>query len=189
MEDSQIIEAFLARKECAIAEVSHTYGSYCAAIARRILEAEEDVEEVLSDTWLRVWNSIPPEKPGSLKLYLARITRNLALDRFRSQTRIKRGGGETALALEELGECAGAASGPEEALVSAQLQQAVNRFVGNLPKRDRQIFLLRYFYLESAEEIGQRLGIRPALVRTVLSRTRKKLKNHLEKEGYLNGAL
>ena len=185
MEDEKIIEQFFARKESAITAVRDTYGSYCARIAGNILDSEEDVDEILNDTWLKVWNSIPPQHPENLKLYIARIVRNLSFDRFRSRNREKRGGGEPVLALQELAECIPSPDRPEEKLEAAQLNRAVSAFLEPLPLRDRKIFLLRYFYVESTEEIAARLGIRPTLVRTSLSRTRKKLKTHLSKEGWL----
>lgn len=173
MQEKEIIKAFFDREEAAIAAVRDTYGSYCAAVAGNILDSPEDVEEVLSDTWFRAWNSIPPQNPGNLKLYLARITRNISYDRFRSQTREKRGGGETALALHELSRCIPGPGQPEDAVMAEALQRAVNAFLSTLPRRDRSVFLLRYFYLETMESIAQRYGIRPELVRTILSRTRK----------------
>lgn len=185
MEDEKIIDLFFAREEGAITAVRDRYGGYCAQVARKVLEEEEDVEEVLNDTWLKAWNSIPPNRPQNLKLYLARIARNLSFDRFRGRLRDKRGGGEAALALHELSECIPAPGQPGERLEAEQLERAVNAFLGTLPRRDRQVFLLRYFYVETTEEIGKRLGIRPALVRTSLSRTRKKLKAYLIKEGWL----
>lgn len=185
MEDSNILKMLLNRDEQAIPQLAHTYGSYCGTIARNILDQPEDVEEVLSDTWLRVWDSIPPQRPGNLKLYLARITRNLSYDRYRTLTRQKRGGGETALALEELSHCIPAPGKPEDTIEVQELRQAINDFLSSLPRRDREIFLRRYFYIEPSDAIAERYGIRPGLVRTVLSRTRKKLKHHLEKEGLL----
>lgn len=185
MEDEKIIELFFSRQESAITAVRDTYGSYCARIAGNILDSREDVEEVLSDTWLKVWNSIPPQKPNSLKLYIGRIVRNLSFDRFRSQNREKRGSGEMPLALHELSECIPSPGQPESKLETAHLTQAVSAFLEKLPLRERKVFLLRYYYLEPTEAIANRLGIRPTLVRTNLSRTRKKLKNHLIKEGWL----
>lgn len=185
MEDEKIIEQFFARKESAITAVRDTYGSYCARIAGNILDSEEDVDEILNDTWLKVWNSIPPQRPENLKLYIARIVRNLSFDRFRSRNREKRGGGEPVLALQELSECIPSAECPDSRMEAAQLKQAVSAFLETLPRRDRKIFLLRYYYVETAPEIAARLGIRPTLVRTSLSRTRKKLKTHLMKEGWL----
>lgn len=186
MEDTQILNAFWNRDEQAIAAVGETYGSYCAAVARNILDNNEDVEEVLSDTWLRAWNSIPPAKPDHLKLYLARITRNLSIDRFRTQSREKRGREELTLAHHELSECTGTTASPEAILEAEELRRAVNQFLSALPKRDRQIFLLRYFYVETPDTIARRYAIRPDHVRTILSRTRKKLKQYFVKEGLLN---
>lgn len=185
MEDEKIIALFFAREEGAITAVRETYGGYCAKVVRNVLDAEEDVEEILSDTWLKAWNSIPPQRPENLKFYLARIARNLSFDRFRSQSRDKRGGGEAALALHELSECIPSPGQPGERLEAEQLKRAVNVFLETLPRRDRKIFLLRYFYVETAAEIAERCGIRPELVRTSLSRTRKKLKTYLLKEGWL----
>lgn len=185
MDDHTILELFLRRDETAIRLAEEKYGAYCAAVARNILEDPADVEEVLSDTWLRVWNAIPPQRPVRLKLYLARITRNLAHDRFRSLHREKRGGGKMTLALEELKDCLPAQSGPEDAVNAGELQRAVNRFLAQLPGRDRDIFLRRYFFVEDFASIARRHGIKETSVRTILSRTRKKLKTCLEKEGYL----
>lgn len=185
MDETQIVSLFFARDESAIAAVRDHYGNYCARIAGNILDSPEDVEEVLSDTWFRAWNTIPPQNPHSLKLYLARITRNLAFDRFRTQTRGKRGGAETTVALHELLECIPSPDQPEQQLEARELEQAVNRFLAALPFRDRRVFLLRYFHLESTEAIAVRCGIRSGLVRTILSRTRKKLKTCLEKEGLI----
>lgn len=182
MEDARIIALYHDRDEAAIRETSEKYGAYCAAIAGNILDAPEDVEEVLSDTWLRAWNSIPPERPGNLKLYLARIARNLSFDRFRGQCRQKRGGGELTLALEELSGCLPAPGQPGDRLAERELQDAVNRFLGTLPERERGIFLWRYFFAEDCHTIARRCGIRETAVRTVLSRTRKKLKEFLQKE-------
>lgn len=185
MEDKEIIGLFFSREESAITRTKEKYGSYCAAIAGNILGDHQDVEEVLSDTWLRVWNTIPPKRPEHLKLYLARIARNLAFDRFRADSRAKRGGGEMPLALEELRECLPAPGNPEEVLAARELKKCINAFLWTLPERDREIFLLRYFSVESTVAIAKKFRLSEAGVRTVLSRTRKKLKDHLEKEGYL----
>ena len=184
MEDRQIIGLYFARDEEAITATKEKYGTYCASVAGNILDAPEDIEEILSDTWLRAWNSIPPLHPANLKLYLARIARNLSFDRFRSQSREKRGGSQIILALEELGHCVAAADHPGTGLEIKELSAAVNDFLTTLPKRDRIIFLRRYFYTQSFEEIAANCGISQGAVRTALSRTRKKLKLHLKKEGF-----
>lgn len=187
MEEAQILQMYVDRKEEAVEQSRSAYGSYCAAVIRRILDNDSDVEEILNDTWLCAWNAIPPAKPENLKLYLARIARNLSFDRFRSQNREKRGGGEVVLALEELRECADLAASPESALENQELRIAVNSFLATLPKRERGIFLLRYFYLESTAAIARRYSLREDHVRTLLSRTRKKLRQYLIKEGMING--
>lgn len=184
MEDEKILDLFFDRNEEAIAAARDCYGSYCASVAGNILDAPEDVEEVLSDTWLRAWNSIPPQRPGNLKLYLARIARNLAFDRFRSQSREKRGGSQAVLALEELSHCIPSFDHPGAALEEKELGTAVNAFLAELPRRDRVIFLRRYFHTQSFEEIAAHCGISQGAVRTALSRTRKKLKQYLKKEGF-----
>jgi RNA polymerase sigma-70 factor (ECF subfamily) len=107
MEDSQIIDLYFARNETAISETDKKYGAYCRAIARNILSSGQDVEECVSDTWLRTWNTIPPKRPQVLRQFLAKITRNLAFDRYRADTAEKRGGGQQLLALEELKEGSG----------------------------------------------------------------------------------
>lgn len=184
MEDREIIELYFARDEGAIAETKEKYGSYCASIAGNVLDSREDVEEVLSDTWLRAWNSIPPQKPDNLKLYLARIARNLSFDRFRSQSREKRGGSQVVLALEELSYCIPFPGYPGDTVEGKELSAAVNAFLAPLPQRERIIFLRRYFYTQSFEEIASAMGASQGAVRTSLSRTRKKLKHYLIKEGF-----
>lgn len=184
MEDTKIIELYFARNEAAIAATREKYSGYCASIAGNILDAAEDIEEVLNDTWLRAWNSIPPQRPESLKLYLARIARNLSFDRFRSQSREKRGGSQVILALEELSHCIPSPSHPGKEWEARELTAAINAFLAKLSQRDRVIFLRRYFYTQSHEEIAFVCGISQGAVRTALSRTRKKLKQYLEKEGF-----
>ena len=185
MEDSKILDLYAQRHESAILHTREKYGAYCASLARNILDSVQDVEEILNDTWLRAWNSIPPQHPKHLKLYLARITRNLAFDRFRSERRIKRGGGDMMLALEELTESLPSSSSPESILEAKELQQCINHFLSTLPQREREIFLLRYFHVESMESIARRYQLSQAGIRTVLMRTRRKLKDHLEKEELL----
>ena len=119
MEDDQILDLYFARDERALAETDRKYGSYCFSLARNILDNDQDAEETVSDTWWKTWNAIPPRRPGVFRLFLARITRNLAFTRWRKASAGKRGGGEMELVLEELGECI-AAPGAVEALRSPQ---------------------------------------------------------------------
>ena len=183
MEDT-ILNLLHSRDESSIRQMENHYGPYCSRIARNILEDPEDVEEIISDTWLRAWNSIPPAKPDNLKLYLGRITRNLAFDRFRSQARKKRGGGETALVLEELYQCVASDANPEQEFERKQLAQVINRFVKTLPGNEQKVFLCRYWYMDSIRSISQRFGYSESKVKSMLFRTREKLREVLRKEGY-----
>ncbi len=184
MEDAEIVALYLARKEAAIAESERRYGAYCYSIALRVLGSQEDAQETLNDTWLHAWNSIPPEQPARLGLYFARLTRNLAIDRWRRNNAQKRGG-QMALALEELSELAGGRPLPQEELEAKELERCIREFLSGCPQAQRDVFLRRYFYFESTGEIAQRYGMRESNVLNLLSRTKKKLKVYLQKEGFL----
>ena len=183
MEDEKIIDLYFARDEQAISETDKKYGPYCQTIAYCILQSLPDAEECVSDTWLRAWNVMPPQKPNVLRQFLAKITRNLSLDRWRASQAQKRGGGEAEAALEELGECIPGGGDPATALELAELKKGIAAFLQELPERDRSIFLRRYFYLEKPAAIARRYMLRGANVRLILSRTRQKLKDFLQKEG------
>ena len=184
MEDERIIELYFARQEQAITETDRKYGSYCKTIAHRILQNFSDAEECVNDTWLRAWNAIPPQRPDLLRQFLAKITRNLSLDRWRMIHAEKRGGGAVEVALEELGECIGDGD-PATAMELEALQKAIQCFLQTLSERDRNIFLRRYFYLEDTAAIARRYVVQSANIRLILSRTRQKLKNFLQKEGLI----
>lgn len=184
MRDEEIIALYFDRNEQAIQATMDTYGSYCRKIAGNILENAADVDEVLSDTWLRTWNAIPPQRPRYLRLFLGTITRNLALSVYRAQVAQRRGGGEMPLALEELSECIGQGADPEATVEAKELGKLISAFLRSEPQNSRVIFLRRYYYLESSKQIAQRLGTSESNVRLQLSRTRKKLKAYLNKEGY-----
>ena len=183
MQDEDIINLYFARDQRAITETNDKYGHYCHQIAMQILGDHQDAEETVNDTWLRTWNSIPPRRPAILKLYLAKITRNLAFDRYRCQTARKRGGGEIELALEELEDCIGSNQNIDDALNKAVLTASIHRLLQTLPPRHRYIFIRRYFFVEPIEQISNRYGIRKSNVLMILTRVRKKLKAHLIKEG------
>ena len=183
MTDEEIIALYFDRSEEAIAATQCKYDGYCRSIIGRILGSPRDVEETVSDTWLRAWLSIPPAHPDDLKLYLAKIGRNLALNRLRDGRAARRGEGADAV-LEELSEVLGGST-TEEVINARELQGAVNRFLHKLPRRDCDIFVRRCFYAESTDEIAARYGLRPGTVTVCLHRTRKKLREYLIKEGYL----
>ena len=183
MEDRLIIALFEERNEDALAQTVKKYGAYCHSVAYNVLRSREDSEECVNDALLRVWNNIPPQKPLCLRAFLGRITRNLAFDRFR-QRKTREGVCEGAVALEELGECVSDTPTPLEEAEAARLRESIQRFLGRLSKRDRDIFLCRYFYSYTAAEIAKAQGMKENYVRNLLSRIRQKLKEHLEKEGF-----
>ena len=143
MEDSRIIALYWQKNADAIQETNRKYGAYCFAIADNILHSREDAEECVNDTWLNAWNAMPPQKPARLRPFLAKITRNLAFNRYNARSAGKRGGGGLVL-------------------------------------------VRRYFFTEPVAEIAGRYGLTANHVMVILSRTRKKLRVHLVKEGFVN---
>lgn len=184
MDDNQIIELFFARDEGAIACAQREYGAYCASIAKGILADRGSAEECVNDTWLKCWQSIPPQRPKSLKGYAGRIVRNLALSALRSEKAQKRGGGQVQLALDELGEVVSGADTPEGALNRQALLAALDGFLAALPERDRNLFLRRYWYLDSVEQLAKRFHMSKTQVTTTLHRLRQRLRVHLQQEGF-----
>ena len=183
MEDEQILNLYFSRSEQAIGETAGKYGPYCHSIAFHVLENMEDAEECVSDTWLATWNAIPPKRPSPLSAFLGRITRNLSIDRWRRSRAVKRGGCQMELALEELKDCVSGAGSLESDLIRRETLGAVNRFLGELTAVERNVFLCRYWYLESSREIGEHTGFSQAKVRSMLHRIRGRLDTYLEKEG------
>ncbi len=184
MEDEQILNLYFARDERAVEETDRKYGSYCFSLANNILHSPQDAEETVSDTYLNTWNAIPPQRPSVLKMFLAKITRNLAFTRWRRYNADKRGGGEMELVLEELEGCIATAGSVEDRLNGRELAAAIRTFLNTLPRREQDIFLRRYFFVEESGAIAQRYGMKPDTVRRTLSRTRAKLKTYLQQEGY-----
>ena len=184
MQDEQIIRLFWQRSPLAIEQTQEKYGSFCRKIAQNILNNPEDSEECVNDTWLRSWDSIPPQKPAKLSAFLGRITRNLALNRWEKNRAEKRGGGAMDLVLEELDACIPAPGTAEDSLMGKELAKAIRCFLNTLPQREQDIFLRRYFFVEETEVIALRYGMKRATVLRTLSRTREKLKNYLTREGY-----
>ncbi len=180
MKDSDIVALYWERDPQAIRESEQQYGKLCHHIAYRILESHEDADECVNDTCLRAWNAIPPQRPTYLGAFLGKISRHLALSHYEQRTAQKRGGGQTALLLDELAECLPSA---ETDLDDLLLKDLLDRFLGSLPVTSRRLFVLRYWYAYSIEEIGAMQQLRPGTVATSLCRTREKLKQFLQKEG------
>ena len=185
MEDAQIIDLYFARSERAIAETSHKFGNYLYSIAYSILSSHRDSEEAVNDTYLGAWRSIPPHRPNRLRTYLGKITRRCALEKWKTVSAQKRGGGEVALALEELGESIPGCDSPETAMEMKELTQIINTFLKTLPETEQKVFLCRYWYLAPVKTIAKQFGFSESKVKSMLSRSRKKLKTHLQKEGIL----
>ena len=181
MEDNRIIELYLSRSEDAIKQTESKYGKYCHTIANNILQSLEDSEECVSDTYMKAWNSIPPDRPSAFKAYLGKITRNLALDKFRHYNAEKRGAGQTVEALEELGECVSAKTG--DMIDEIALVELLNNFLASLSTTKRKVFMGRYWYFSSVKEIASDYRMTESKVIMMLHRTRQELKAFLEKEG------
>lgn len=182
MDDKRIVELFFARAETAISEAAKKYGRYCRYIALRLLGDERDAEEVENDTYLRLWNSIPPKKPDPLKPYIGAVARNIALNKLEARGAQKRGG-EALLVLEELSECLSDPAG-EEMGESFALREALNSFLASLDEKTRIVFMQRYFYTCSVREIAAARGLKESAVTMILFRARQKLREHLHKEGF-----
>ena len=182
MEDQGILELFLQRSEQAVVETDKKYGGYCYAIAYNILSSREDSEESVNDTYLTAWNTIPPRKPGVLGAFLGKVTRHLSIDRWRKLRAQKRGGKEMILALEELGDCADP-EGLEGQLSQRELARVLNDFLNSLLETERNVFLCRYWYVDSIEAIVRITGFSQSKVTSMLHRTRKKLWKKLGEEG------
>ena len=184
MEDSQIIALYFQRDENAIRETDGKYGKLCYSIAYNILANREDSEESVSDTYLAAWRSMPPKRPVVLSAFLGKIARHLSIDRWRRKSADKRGGGEAVLALEELENCVSGTRSMEESYQRRELTVLINRFLDSLPEMERNVFLCRYWYADSIQDVADTFGFSAAKVNSMLYRTRQKLRKALAKEGY-----
>lgn len=177
MDDKRIIELYFSRDESAIEQTRAKYGRLLLSIAYGILGNRQDSEECESDTYFKAWQTIPPTRPTSLMAYLARITRNLAINRYRRNKR----GGEMGLILDELSEIIpDAASDIDDSL---DLRDAIGSFVDRLDTTRRMIFLKRYFYMMSVRDIAYEMGLSVGTVKSHLSRMRITLKKQLTERG------
>lgn len=183
MDDRQIIDLFWNRSENAILETQLKYGHYCHSISYNILHNDEDAKECVNDTLIKAWNAIPPNKPNCFKTFLAKIIRNLSLDRYEKYHAQKRGCGEIALALGELQECLPQTDSTSAVADELTLQDVLNTFLRSLPAETRKIFIRRYWYLSTIKEISSDYSIKESKVKMSLLRTRNQLRGILEKEG------
>ena len=183
MEDTRIVDLYFARSEQAITETAHKYGAYLFSIAQNILYSRPDAEEAVNDTYMGAWRSIPPHRPSRLSTYLGKITRRCALEKWKASHAQKRGGGEVPLALEELADCIPGNDSPQQRMEMKELTRLINSFLKALPETEQRIFVCRYWYLMGVKTIARDFGFSESKVKSMLSRTRGKLKMCLQKEG------
>ena len=180
MDDKGIISLYFKRDQQAIAETKDKYGRLLFSVAYNILYSEGDSEECVDDTYMKAWQTIPPTVPNRLSAFLAKITRNIALNRYRDGKR--RGRNLTAeLILDEIAEAVPDTGG--DIAGDLALRDSLNRFLDSLERRQRMVFLKRYFYMCPAKDIARDMGMTSSAVKVSLSRTRAKLREHLEREG------
>lgn len=190
MQDSEIVKLYWERSELAIAETQSKYDKYLAKIAYNILSDKEDSKESVNDTYLAAWNSMPPHRPEVLSTYLGKLTRRISIDIFRKRTRSKRKASEYELSLAELGEDAATADvadnrfEPEEILDVKLLAGVINAFLRELPEEARNLFIGRYYFLDPLKDVAKYCGMTESKAKSMLFRTRNKLRDCLREEGY-----
>ena len=181
MDDKRIVELFFERDEQALTETKQKYSRYLHRVAHNILQNPQDAEECVNDTYLRAWNAIPPHRPSRLSVFLGKITRRLALDRYAALTADKRGGGNQAAILEEWRDALPDTDGdPSE---DVAVRDAISRFLRQLPNEKRRTFIRRYWYGDTVAAIAADSHASESAVKMTLARTRGELKTFLEKEG------
>ena len=183
MNDKNIVDLYFNRDEEAIDQTDKKYGRYCYSIAYNILTNKEDAEESVSDTYMTAWRAIPPRRPSVLSTFLGKITRHISIDRWRERSAYKRGGGEVTLALEELEDCVAGLQNVEMEYERKELIRAYVKFLDALPVTERRVFLCRYWYVDSVDAIAEKFGFSQSKVKTMLHRTRAKLRKQLAEEG------
>lgn len=184
MTDTEIIALFYERSERAIDELDRRHGAAVTGVARNILGSEQDAEECVNDTYLAVWNTVPPQRPSPLRTFVCKIARNLAVKRYHADTAAKRNSRYDA-ALGELEECLPGRDSVEGEYEAKELSLAISAFLRTLNYTDRFIFMRRYWYADSPQEIASAIGSTPNSVTVCLYRIREKLRHSLEKEGLL----
>ena len=184
LEDSKIIELFFDRSEEAITELSEKYGHVCKSVAENILNNQRDSEECVNDVFLAVWNTIPPQNPEHLLSYVCRIVRNLAIKKYHANTAQKRNSIYD-VALDEIKECFPSSVSVEDEIESVEFSKEIDRFLESMDKQSRILFVRRYYYSDSIEELSELFRTSKHNISVRLSRIRKNLKKYLIKEGVL----
>lgn len=183
MEDEKIISLYVERSEDAITETDKKYGVRCRKTAYNILQNREDSDECANDTYMRLWNTIPPTKPSPLSAFIYRIVRNLALDRVKAALRKRRAENNYTDVYNELSDCIPAPDNVVKTVEGKELTEMIDRFLDTLGREKKVMFLMRYWNFSPVADIANRLSISESKVRVTLMRTREKLREYLEKEG------
>ncbi|MBE5767832.1 MAG: sigma-70 family RNA polymerase sigma factor [Clostridiales bacterium] len=181
MDDLQIIELYFARDEHAIQETAHKYGKLCFRVAKNLLLNDESSEECVNDTYMAVWNKIPPVRPNNFTAFICKITRNLALKKLESSNAAKRSSGAI-ISLSEI-ETILPDNGIERGITDAELGKLISTFLRREKELDRNIFLRKYWFFDSISDIAERYLMNENNVKSVLFRTRKRLREFLQEEG------
>ena len=182
MEDAQIIDMYWLRDEYAIQATDDKYGAFCHRIAMNILHSFQDSEECVSDTYGRCWDTMPPQRPGSLRAYLGTVIRNLSISRYRAYHAQKRFGGAEVL-LSELADCVPAPENVQRTVEAGELSELIGSWLDTLDREDRALFVRRYWNGEEVKELAGELGLRPNALTKRLLRLRESLRRSLEREG------
>lgn len=180
MDDERILDLYRQRSEQAIAETDARYGGLLRSIAQNILRDAADAEECVNDAYLRAWTAIPPQRPNSLAAYLARIARNLSIDRLRRNGAARRGGGAMDAALDELSDVV---SGMDDGGDGEAIRACIRRFLIKQAPQKRWLFVRRYWFLDEIAELARRTGRSEGAIRTILARMRRRLRDEMQKEG------
>lgn len=184
MDDTQIVDLYWQRDETAIHETARKYGAYCMKISMNILADQSDSAENVNDTYLGAWNSMPPHRPAILVSFLGRIARNMALNKYKARNAEKRAADEFAISLNELDICTPSGVSVENEVELSALSAHISAFLRELPVDTRRVFVCRYFHADSISEIAAHFGFGQSKVKSMLLRSRLRLKDYLEKEGY-----
>ena len=174
MDDEKIVKLYWDRNEQAILETSEKYGHYCTKIAYNILSSNEDAQECVNDTYMNAWNTMPPHKPSILSTFLGKIVRNLSFNRYKHSRTQKRGGGETALVLDELCDIVSDKENVEEAFSHKELAEAISQFLNELSQEKRYMFIRRYWYTDSVKDIAEKCGRSENSVSVELNSSRRR---------------
>lgn len=185
MQDDEIVALYWQRNEQAISETELKYSRYLTKIACNILADREDGKESVNDTYLRAWYSMPPHRPGVLATYLGKITRQLAIDVYRTKNRKKRRASQYTRSLSELGECVSEGDTTEQRVDARLLAEAVCAYLRTLSPEARTAFVGRYYYTDSIREIASYYNMSESKIKSMLHRTRLGLRAYLEQEGFL----